>query len=160
MCIYEKNYKTFYLIKNLSSQDINWPNHTTHLMSITGKKYTTNQIKDLYSCKSDVFNSPMTRFTRTTMTSVVMLMLLKLLPNTVPSRIRDRLVYTGILESHDSSIRLEGREKDVTELSVTVRNITGRYLDDIVSCYFRCGQIRSGEVTESVMRRSGSIVWV
>ena len=78
----------------------------------------------------------MTRFTRTTMTSVVMLMLLKLLPNTVPSRIRDRLVYTGILESHDSSIRLEGREKDVTELSVTVRNITGRYLDDIVSVIF------------------------
>ena len=78
----------------------------------------------------------MTRFTRTTMTSVVMLMLLKLLPNTVPSRIRDRLVYTGILESQDSSIRLEGREKDVTELSVTVRNITGRYLDDIVSVIF------------------------
>ena len=78
----------------------------------------------------------MTRFTRTTMTSVVMLMLLKLLPNTVPSRIRERLVYTGILESHDSSIRLEGREKDVTELSVTVRNITGRYLDDIVSVIF------------------------
>ena len=70
------------------------------------------------------------------MTSVVMLMLLKLLPNTVPSRIRDRLVYTGILESQDSSIRLEGREKDVTELSVTVRNITGRYLDDIVSVIF------------------------
>ena len=63
-------------------------------------------------------------------------MLLKLLPNTVPSRIRDRLVYTGILESQDSSIRLEGREKDVTELSVTVRNITGRYLDDIVSVIF------------------------
>ena len=63
-------------------------------------------------------------------------MLLKLLPNTVPSRIRDRLVYTGILESQDSSIRLEGRENDVTELSVTVRNITGRYLDDIVSVIF------------------------
>ena len=48
----------------------------------------------------------------------------------------DRLLYTGILESKDSSIRLEGSKVESAECNVTIRNITGRYCEDIVSDIF------------------------
>ena len=68
----------------------------------------------------------MTTFTRTTIMSVGTLMLMLLLPSTVVSRILDRLLYTGILELKDSSIRLEGRKMELAEFMVTVRSITVR----------------------------------
>ena len=68
----------------------------------------------------------MTTFTRTTMMSVGTLILMLLLPNTVVSRILDRLLYTGILELKDSSIRLGGRKMELAEFIVTVTSITVR----------------------------------
>ena len=68
----------------------------------------------------------MTTFTRTTMMSVGTLILMLLLPNTVVSRILDRLLYTGILELKDSSIRLGGRKTELAECIVTVTSITVR----------------------------------
>ena len=68
----------------------------------------------------------MTTFTRTTMMSVGTLMLMLLLPSTVVSKILDKLLYTGILELKDSSIRLGGRKIELAECIVTVTNITLR----------------------------------
>jgi len=68
----------------------------------------------------------MTTFTRTTMMSVGTLMLMLLLPSTVVSKILDRLLYTGILELKDSSIRLGGRKMELAECIVTVTSITVR----------------------------------
>ena len=67
------------------------------------------------------------------MMSVGALMLMLLLPRTVVSRILDKLLYTGILELKDSSIRFEGSKMDTVELIMTVRNITVMYLGDIMS---------------------------
>ena len=44
--------------------------------------------------------------------------------------ILDKLLYTGILELKDSSMRLEGRKMESAEFIVTTRNITENHCDD------------------------------
>ena len=85
---------------------------------------STVKIKTTSSSLSYAPSSPMTTFTRTTMMSVGTLMLILLLPNTVVSRILDKLLYTGILELKDSNIRLGGRKMELAECIVTVTSIT------------------------------------